>query len=374
MRIMHVIPSLKKGGAERLTVDICNHLQLREGVEVLLVTLSNVNDYVHLCEKVNIIQVNADVTPSIKGEDLVELNEFKKIIDSFNPNIIHTHLFKAEITAKWEANKGVKYFTHCHDNMKQLKSFSLKDIMSKKRITELYERRLILKRYRRVNNKFIVISKDSLKYFEQNLPSDLKMNIKLLPNAIDYKRFFLKQSLRSNDCLKIINIGNFLPNKNPLFIVQIAKNLKEMNVFFEIKMIGDGFQRKETEKRVNELKLNSYFTFTGYVNQVEQHLWDSSLYVHSSKKEAFGLTIIEAMASGLPVITLDGKGNRDLIEEGKNGHMIYEEDPKLFAEKIIEVWENKKKYQEMSKYAQKFAKQYDIHNYIDRLLEVYASK
>ena len=61
------------------------------------------------------------------------------------------------------------------------------------------------------------------------------------------------------------------------------------------------------------------------------------------------------MAAGLPVITLDGKGNRDIIEQGKNGYMIYEQDAELFAQTIIDLWNDKEKYQQMSKYAQQFA-------------------
>ena len=77
------------------------------------------------------------------------------------------------------------------------------------------------------------------------------------------------------------------------------------------------------------------------------------------------------MATGLPVITLDGKGNRDLIVQGKNGYMLFEQDVEKFAEKILEVWENKTLYSEMSAFSQEFAKGYDIKDYVVRLLELY---
>jgi len=77
------------------------------------------------------------------------------------------------------------------------------------------------------------------------------------------------------------------------------------------------------------------------------------------------------MAAGLPVVCLDGKGNRDIIEQGKNGCMIFEQNPTLFAEKIIEICQDKEMYTSMSTYAVNFAKQYDIVPYVDRLLELY---
>ena len=60
-----------------------------------------------------------------------------------------------------------------------------------------------------------------------------------------------------------------------------------------------------------------------------------------------------------------------LIEEGKNGYMIYEQNPELFADKIIEVWNDKQKYIEISKYAQEYARQYDIKPYVEKLLALY---
>jgi glycosyltransferase involved in cell wall biosynthesis len=51
--------------------------------------------------------------------------------------------------------------------------------------------------------------------------------------------------------------------------------------------------------------------------------------------------------------------------------MIYEQNAELFADKIIEVWNDKQKYVEMSKYAQEYAKQYDIKPYVEKLLKLY---
>ena len=56
---------------------------------------------------------------------------------------------------------------------------------------------------------------------------------------------------------------------------------------------------------------------------MEEYLENSNLYVHTAFSEAFGLVLIEAMTAGLPVIALDAKGNRDIIENGKNRLEIF---------------------------------------------------
>jgi len=77
------------------------------------------------------------------------------------------------------------------------------------------------------------------------------------------------------------------------------------------------------------------------------------------------------MAAGLPVITLDGKGNRDLIEEGKNGYMIFEQNAELFAQTIIDMWNDKVKYKPLSEFAQEFARSFDINKYTSNLMVIY---
>ena len=109
----------------------------------------------------------------------------------------------------------------------------------------------------------------------------------------------------------------------------------------------------------------------GNVDFMERHYCNHHIYVHSAKKEALGLSLIEAMASGLPVITLDGKGNRDIIEQDRNGYIFFDQDANAFAEKILSIWGNKKLYDQMSEYAHSFAAKYDIENYIEKLIGYY---
>ena len=369
MRIIHIIPSLKTGGAERLVLEICSQLKKNKSIEIILVSLSKINDFEDENYDIEIKYIPSKVTLSITGKTHVEITKLTTFISDFNPDIIHTHLFEAELISRWNINEKVNYFTHCHDNMSQLSGLTTHKSI-KKNITDFYEKNIIVKRYLTCKNQFIVISKNTKEYFINILPKKLAQNIHLLSNAINYKKF-QNNSVKKATTLRLINVGSFAPKKNQTFLIDIIVELKTRGIKCELYLLGEGQEYENVKEKALLHDLNNEIHFLGNINNVEEHLWKSHLYIHSAYYEPFGLVLLEAMAAGLPVVTLDGKGNRDLIEEGKNGHLIYEQDPNQFANKIIALFENKEKYSEMSNYCKEYAKQYDIKEYADKLLTLY---
>ncbi|MBO4777689.1 MAG: glycosyltransferase family 4 protein [Bacteroidales bacterium] len=368
LRILHIIPRLRKGGAERLCLDICNQLQNREGVQVRLITFSDDNAYPTLTQNIDWQVIPATVQLSVTHKNVLNVAALQKAIEDFAPDVIHTHLFEAEIVSRSCYYPKARWFSHCHDNMKQFRNFSIKMLFCKELLTNYYEKRYLLSRYKaNGGTTFVAISHDTESYF-RNTQSYL---VELLPNAIDYEKFYNCEPRGEHTKLKLINVGSFTANKNQKFLVEVAKVLRNRNVDFEMDLLGAGVCYNDVSFAVSENNMPSQVIMHGSVDAVEEYLHKSDVYIHSSFSEALGLTLIEAMAAGLPVVTLDGRGNRDLIAQGKNGYMVYEQDAEQFADRILEIWNDKQKYCEMSVFAQEFAKQYDIKPYVDRLLELY---
>lgn len=371
MNILHVIPSLRKGGAERLVTDIVRELNAKENIEVRLVLFRDEIEY-----DIDDLKELIKIIPSFVGLSLwrkntIQVDKLQAYIDEFKPDIIHSHLFEAEIVSRSCYYPNAKWFSHAHDNMVQLRNFSFNTITNKSQFTNYFEKRYLLKRYQINNkNKFIAISKDAENYLKETVS---RYNITLLNNAINYKRFYsdTKREINSSKSIKLINIGSFVPKKNQQLLLMIAEKLNAKNVNFEIHFLGDGKLKENLKKQSLALGLENRLFFHGNVNNVENYLWKSDLYIHVASYEPLGLVLIEAMAAGLPVITLDGKGNRDLIEEGRNGYMIYEENPDLFVEKILEILGDNDRYGKISEYAKEFAKQYDIKAYVEKLVDIY---
>lgn len=373
MRILFIIPNLRKGGAERLVLDICNELTNREGVVVKLITFTAQNEYVFLTQNIDWEIVPASIRLSLTKKNKLSVDQLQRSIEGFKPDIIHTHLFEAEIVSRSCSYPHAKWFSHCHDNMAQFRRFSFKTLFNKELLTNYYEKRFLFKRYK-VNggNHFIAISKNAESYFKSNVRS---FSVTLLHNAINYSHFYKPKELPiSLTKVRLVNIGSLVDKKNQKFLIEVAGVLSVRNIDFELNLLGDGVNRTDIQQQITENKLNDCVILQGNVNDVEKYLWQSDIYVHSAIYEPLGLVLIEAMAAGLPVITLDGKGNRDLIEEGKNGYMLCSQNAEEFADKIMELWSNQDKYWEMSKYAQGYAKRYDIKEYVSNLLILYAGK
>ncbi|MCB9225865.1 MAG: glycosyltransferase [Chitinophagales bacterium] len=352
-----------------MTIDICNALQ-NKGCEVKLISFGNHNGYGELIKDIDWIILNEKSNLRFLRGYYPFAQKLQKIIDNFQPNIIHTHLFEAEIISRSCFYHKAKWFSHLHDNMPQLRNLSLQTLLNKKQLINFYEKQWLLQKYKNNGgNSFIAISRDTLKYGEKVLTPICEINY--LKNAINYDNFYCKRNFLEETKLKLINIGSFQPKKNQQFLVDIAKVLKDKEIDFELRFLGDGELKSNIQEKVQKLRLQNQVFFEGNVSNVSEYLNKSNLYVHSAYYEPFGLVLLEAMAAGLPVVSLDGKGNRDIMVDGENGYMLQEQDAILFANKIIELWKDRILMNQISVKANEFAKNYDITQYCTKLLTLY---
>ena len=360
------------GGAERLVIDICNELEKRNDVEVKLLVLSNKIDFDEKTIRFDYSVIQSHLILSLKSSTQSDLNEYENTIYKFKPDIIHSHLFEAELLSRWKIFPEIIYLTHCHDNMSQISGFSKKKSL-KKNITDFYEKKLLFKRYRACNNNFISISRDTDDFFTKKIPKPLKKNIFRLSNAIDFKRFYFERRSGPNrdHMIHAVSVGSLVNKKNQAFLIPIVTHLKTKGYSCKIDVLGDGPNKKLLQSKIDSSNLNKEIILHGNVKNVEEFMRNAEFYIHPATYEPFGLVLLEAMAAGLPVISLDGKGNRDFIEHGTNGYIFKEQDPIKFANQIVELQVNKKLYKNIAENGQNSAKIYDIKHYVKKLLKIY---
>ncbi len=365
------------GGAEVLLGNICIWLN-KKNHKVKVVSLLNPHysfdkfpnkDLFISITNFEIVSFQSELNLIAGGIKIIS-ESYKDAVLNFKPDVIHSHLFLSELIAHSFHYSSALYFSHAHDNMYQLEPCFFKT--SKRRsIIDFIERFWLLNKYKKFNNYFIAISNDTNLYLNRILPKELRKNISLLNNAIDTNTFSHKEKPLDKSLIRIVSIGNLVEKKNHKLLIEIAKQLISNSINFQIDILGHGILLKELTEKVTSFNLNSHIFFRDSVGNVAEFLHQADFYLHTATYEPFGLVLLEAMAAGLPVITLDGKGNRDIIEEGKNGYMIFEEDPKLFADKIIYLINNKVEYYRISEFSKAYAKKYDIDLYVNKLLDIY---
>jgi glycosyltransferase involved in cell wall biosynthesis len=369
MKILHLIPSLSKGGAERLVLDICRGMQESSGITVKLITFRKDNAYTFLTKGLDWEVVPANVTPSISGKTRVNVAALQNVIEAFEPDIIHSHLFESEMVLSQINYPNAKYVVHFHDNMVQLENWKWSNVFNKVKLTNFYEKNIVEAGYRNRKTEFIAISNETHHYIKRVLPD--VFSVTLLHNAIDTKHF--SPSFKKPNVEKPIltTIGSLVDKKGHDLAIKTIAELKNRGIDVELNILGDGVSKSKLETLIQTLELSDNILMRGNVDYPESYLQNSTLYLHTASYEPFGLVLLEAMACGLPVVCTDGGGNRDLIEEGINGFMVKERDPKRLADKIELLLTDSELRQQMGENAHVFAQQFSIETYVDRLLELY---
>ncbi|MFA7273181.1 MAG: glycosyltransferase [Crocinitomicaceae bacterium] len=369
MRILHVIPNLKKGGAQRLALNIVSTLHSIPNIQVHLITFNSENDYSFLTNSVIWKIIPSRVIPSISRKSIVEIEQLQEYIDNFQPDIIHSHLFETEIVLAHAAlSKGTKRIVHFHDNMHQMDNYTFKKLFKKSQVTNFFEKLLVIKSYPK-NTTAICVSKNTEQFAIEVLPSFISK--KLIYNAIDLNRFQPSKNLVKSNQITII--GSLIDNKGQKLAIDCIGELKSRGIIVHLNILGDGPNKLRLQKQIDNLSLQESVTIYGNVNYPEEYLKKSTIYLHTATYEAFGLVMIEAMACGIPVICTDGLGNSELIKQGENGFMVWERDPKLLADKIEYLFNNDILLEEMSEKAWKFAQNYGMESYIREILNIYSS-
>lgn len=227
-------------------------------------------------------------------KDIATIFSLIKIIWQEKPDVVHTHTAKAGFVGRIAARLcGVKKVYHTfHGNIFQ-GYFS----KSKTKLFILIERFLA-----KISTKIIAISpeqkKDLLKY--GICPED---KIEVIPLGFDLQKF---RSLNSPKNAKNIGIvGRLVPIKNHRFFLEIAQNFPEFN--FHI--FGDGELRSQLQAVAPQNVI-----FHGFSNNMPQVYRQLDLLLLTSLNEGTPVAVIEAIASGVPVLSTDVGGVRDVID------------------------------------------------------------
>ncbi len=189
----------------------------------------------------------------------------------------------------------------------------------------------------------VVATKELADYYQKHFKNIQCVEI---PNSIDD---IPSQKAKINHNA-LVSVGRLSPEKDFATLIRVVKLVKQSIPDVKLTIVGDGKEREMLETAVRTNGLSENVTITGFLPQdeVQKQLLSSSLYVMTSKTEAFGIVLLEAMSTGLPTIAFSrASGARNIIKNGKTGFLIDNSDETEMANKIIELLQNKKTLRQM---------------------------
>ena len=158
-------------------------------------------------------------------------------------------------------------------------------------------------------------------------------------------------------------------------MIEIAKAVKEETKHIKFHLAGEGPERSKLQAIIQQYNLNETFVLKGHVENMPPFYRSLDLYLNTSVHEGIPMSILEAMAHGLPVVAPDVGGIGEVVDNGEDGCLIDIRDTKAFAEKCFLLYENRQLRRRMARAArEKVVKSFSIENMAAQYHELYLSK
>lgn len=300
-------------------------------------------------------------TPNFKS-DRQAYRRIKKLIQDFKPDIVHTHAAKAGALGR-RAAKSCKvpvivHTFHGHVFHSYFGKF-------KTAIFKAIERKLAKK-----STQIVAISQLQ----KEELVNDFKIckakKITVVPlgfdllkfqeNRIEARKITRQQFGIQEDEVAIAIIGRLAPIKDHAFFLDVISSVaqqttKKLKVF----IVGDGEERSALEKQLKTIPTNDHFsiTLTSWIKDIAQFNPGMDVICLTSKNEGTPVSLIEAQACNVPVISTDVGGVRDIVLENETGFIVTKGDHLEYTQKLLELIEDDTKRKAMSEKGWEFVKE-----------------
>ncbi|GEQ86463.1 N-acetyl-alpha-D-glucosaminyl L-malate synthase BshA [Patiriisocius marinistellae] len=205
---------------------------------------------------------------------------------------------------------------------------------------------------------------------------DIRNEIEVVPNFINVEDYVNPYTDCQRDLMalpdeKIItHVSNLRPVKRVQDIVQIF-NLVQQKIPSKLLIVGEGPEREPAEALVAKLGLDDKVIFLGNSNEVNKILCFTDLFLLPSEKESFGLAALEAMASGVPVISSNTGGLPEVNIQGESGFLSDVGDVDKMAANAIKILSNDEMLLSFKKKAKETARKFDTNTVVSQYEMLY---
>lgn len=298
-----------------------------------------------------------------------------KIIENLDIDIIHSHHpnILGSAAAKWAKKKNIPLVFTWHTLYDHYTNF-VPFLPSK-----LAAKWIINKAVKYANKSDVVIAPT-----KSIMPilQDWGVKKKILPvatgvvekeyTAPERKKIREKCAVRDDQTLLLL-VSRLTEEKNINFLFEAVADVLESNKKVKFLLVGDGYQKAYLENETKKRKLENQIIFAGKVKaeKIKDFYAAGDIFVCASKSETQGMTVSEAMYSGLPVVAVKATGIESLVEDNVNGILV-SEDKEKFAEAVKKLLRDVDLQKRMAKESARIAREkYTSSVCAEKMLEIY---
>lgn len=366
----------QKGGAEKYMMNLMEHLGKKYQLKLFSAYSSNcISDYFYK-QSSNKFRIYSDQVFNLQA-----FMALKKLLMNFYPDIVHIHNIDKKMSASILPllNKiptlmaihdldliypGSEYLS-IHDCKMPSGRYCNKCTTLKSYIFFKLKNWVRIPIIKKNIDLFIAPSKYILKKTRSNLGIN---NIIRINHGINLYKY---ESLRDTD--QLLFVGRIDKTKGVYSLIYAYNKIVKLYPNAKLIIAGDGKEKNNLLALVKKHDLKNVY-FTGWLKEEDIiHLYENSsiIIVPSICEESFGLVGIEAMSVGRPVIASRVGGIPEWLEDGKTGFLVDPGNPDQIAEKIIQLFSDRKLMEQMGKNARKKAEQFSIEKHANKIEKTY---
>jgi len=357
LQILFLLTSLAYGGAETQVVRLAIRLKLR-GWEVAVASLMPPKAYVEDLEAAGIPVFSLNIRRKLP--DPRPVLRLARIIRKWQPDVVHSHMVHANLLARI-----VRFLAPIPVL-----------ICSARSIDEGGRFREVL--YRLTDPLCDLTTQVSQAGLERyvRMGAVPRHKIRYIPNGVDTERFKpnLEDRLKFRKELGVdgfvwLAVGRFDPPKDYPTMLQAFARVVHKHSNTILLIAGDGPLRKTMENLARELGIEKRTKFLGIRRDIPQLMNAADAYVMSSSWEGMPNVLLEASATGLPIVATDVGGNREIVLDGVTGFLVPPRNPEALARTMLRIMDlSDEERKEMGKRARKHI---EVKFNLDRVVDLW---
>lgn len=197
---------------------------------------------------------------------------------------------------------------------------------------------------------------------------------KFRPQTSETKRIIRKKYEYPLEDFILIYVGELSFRKQQDLLIKAISRVNKDIPNVRLLLVGDGERLHEYKEIVISLGLENHVEFLGYRKDIHHLMTISDVAISTSRQEGLPVNIMEAMATGLPLIVTDCRGNRDLVRSGKNGFVVGIDDVEACANAIRKLYSSKELRLKFASQNRSLIQNYSLDHVINEMKEIYSDE